>query len=201
MPAEHTNLADELVAAVERLAGVFAARSTRYALIGGLATLIRGRPRFTQDVDILLDVPQLALPGLLDDLSAAGFSLDVGVVVREYVREHMTQFQFGPVRIDWIKPVLPLYTRALRDASDFGWTEGHSVRVATAEGLILTKLVAFRPQDQVDIETLLVANRDDLDLSVIRDEWAAFADKEPARTAWLDAAVARLLPKKSGGLA
>ena len=41
------------------------------------------------------------------------------------------------------------------------WTEGHTVRVATAEGLILTKMVAFRPQDQIDIETLLTANRDD----------------------------------------
>lgn len=55
------------------------------------------------------------------------------------------------------------------------WTEGHTVRVATAEGLILTKLVAFRPQDQADIETLLIANRDEIDRAVIREEWAAVA--------------------------
>src|SRR5207248_1108055 len=84
-------------------ADVFAARSIRYALVGGLATLMRGRPRFTQDVDILLDVPQLALPGLLDDLAAAGFAFDAATVIREYVREHMTTLRFGSVRIDWLK--------------------------------------------------------------------------------------------------
>lgn len=113
MPAEHDLLADELIRAVEYLADVFAARSVRYAVVGGLATLLRGRPRFTQDVDVLLDVPQLALPGLLDALAERGFAFDTATVIREYVREHMTAFRFGSVRIDWLKPVLPLYTRTL----------------------------------------------------------------------------------------
>src|SRR5206468_3828788 len=132
--------------------------------VGGLATLMRGRPGFTQDVDILLDVPQLALPGLLDELAAHGFAFDAATVIREYVREHMTTLRFGSVRIDWLKPVLPLYARTLADASPVTWTEGHSVRVASPEGLILTKMLAFRPQDQVDIETLLIANRDEIDV-------------------------------------
>ena len=55
-------LSDELVRAVESLSEAFAARSIRHALIGGLAISMRGRPRFTQDVDFLLDVPQLACP-------------------------------------------------------------------------------------------------------------------------------------------
>ena len=97
--------------------------------------------------------PQIALPGLLDDLVERGFSLDPAVVIKEYVREHITAFSFGPVRIDWLKPVLPFYSRTIADASPLEWSEGHSIRVATAEGLILTKMVAFRPQDQMDIET------------------------------------------------
>ena len=67
MPAEHDLLPDELIRAVELLADAFAAKGIRHAVVGGLATLLRGRPRFTQDVDVLLDVPQLVLPGLLDD--------------------------------------------------------------------------------------------------------------------------------------
>ena len=86
MPIEHDVLGDELVRAVELLADVFAARSIRYAMIGGLATMLRGRPRFTQDVDILLDVPQIALPGLLEELARRGFKFDVAAVIREYVR-------------------------------------------------------------------------------------------------------------------
>lgn len=157
---------------------------------------MRGRPRFTQDVDVLLDVPQLALPGLLEELAGRGFDLDMATVIQEYVREHMTAFRFGSVRIDWLKPVLPLYARTLAEASLMPWTEGHSLRVATAEGLILTKMVAFRPQDQVDIETLMIANRDEIDLSIIRHEWSAVAVGEETRTAWLENAMARLVPPR-----
>jgi hypothetical protein len=191
MPADHDPLASELIEAVELLADVLTAKSIRYAVVGGLATLLRGRPRFTQDVDVLLDVPQLALPGLLEELARLGFDFDMATVLREYVREHMTELRYGTVRIDWLKPVLPLYSRTLADASLLPWTEGHSLRVATAEGLILTKMVAFRPQDQVDIETLLIANRSNIDLDLIRREWAAVAKGEEARTAWLEEAIAR----------
>ena len=45
------------------------------------------------------------------------------------------------------------------------------IRIASAEGLILLKLLAFRGQDQVDIENLIAAHRDTLDVDWIRAEW------------------------------
>ena len=125
-----------------------------------------------------------------------GFALDPTVVIKEFVREHVASFPFGRVRIDWLKPVLPLYSRTLADASSLEWTEGHSVRVATAEGLILTKMVAFRPQDQLDIETLLTANRDAIDVNLIRQEWSPFAATEEGRTSWLEAVIARRVVRR-----
>jgi hypothetical protein len=94
------------------------------------------------------------------------------------------------------KPVLPLYSRTLADAALLEWTEGHTVRVATAERLILTKMVANRPQDQVDIETLLTANRDTIDVALIREEWSPFAATEAERTAWLEAVIARRVVRR-----
>ncbi|WP_210420409.1 nucleotidyl transferase AbiEii/AbiGii toxin family protein [Aquisphaera giovannonii] len=179
------------MSAVESLATAFDARSVRYALIGGLALGLRGRPRFTRDVDFLLEIPQVVLPGLLEDLKERGFEIDPTEVIRQYTQEHLTSFPFGHVRVDWLRPVLPLYSRVLADATPLAWTEGHSVRVANAEGLILTKMVAFRPQDLVDIEVLLTANRDEIDIDLIREQWAAFAASEPERTDWLEAAIAR----------
>lgn len=184
------------VRAVESLAEAFAARSVRYALIGGLAFILRGRPRFTRDVDFLIDVPQVALPGLLDDLVERGFTLDPAVVIKEYLCEHITAFSFGSVRIDWLKPVLPFYARTLADARPVDWSGGRPVQVATAEGLILTKMVAFRPQDQVDITTLLTANRDAIDIGLIREEWSPFAASEPGRTAWLEGEIERLVVRR-----
>lgn len=55
-------------------------------------------------------------------------------------------------------------------------------------------MAAFRPQDQTDIEALIAANRDSLDVSLIRQEWSGVADGEDARTQWLESTLARLLP-------
>jgi len=190
MPDAPESLAGDLLAAVEILGDVFDRRRIRYALLGGLATMLRGRPRFTQDVDVLLEVPQLALPGLLDELVEQGFSLDRETVIQQFVQQHMTAFRYGVVRIDWLKPVLPLYAHALASATNLPWGEGHVLRVLTPEGLIVTKMVAFRPQDQEDIRTLLAANRDEIDGDLIRREWATVSHGEEDRTAWLEAALA-----------
>jgi hypothetical protein len=190
MPDAPESLAGDLLAAVEILGDVFDRRRIRYALLWGVATMLRGRPRFTQDVDVLLEVPQLALPGLLDELVEQGFSLDREIVIQQFVQQHMTAFRYGVVRIDWLKPVLPLYAHALASATNLPWGEGHVLRVLTPEGLIVTKMVAFRPQDQEDIRTLLAANRDEIDGDLIRREWATVSHGEEDRTAWLEAALA-----------
>jgi hypothetical protein len=64
------------------------------------------------------------------------------------------------------------------------------------EGLILTKMVAFRPQDQMDIATLVTANRDTIDVALIRAEWSPFAATEVERTAWLEAVIARRVDRR-----
>lgn len=193
MPIQTRELNSDLIRSVELLAEVFDSMSIRYALIGGLATMLRGRPRFTQDVDILLDVPQLVLPGLLEKLADRGFKIDLLTMIREYVHEQMTTCQYGVARIDLLKPVLPLYARTIANASRLQWTAGVSLPVAMAEGLILTKMVSFRAQDQADIEVLLIANRKEIDLAMIAEEWSVVSAGEEARTAWLEQTIRRLV--------
>jgi hypothetical protein len=183
----------ELVEVVRRLAVVFARRQVRHALIGGLAVGLRSRPRATNDADFIVHVPARAFPGLLEELVGAGFEIDVMAVVRRWSVEHFTDFWCGRVRVDWMQPVLPIYATVLNGAELKPWLDA-GIRVATAEGLILTKMLSFRPQDQVDIETLLIANRDEIDIGLIRREWSAVAEGEEARTAWLEDAIVRLIP-------
>jgi hypothetical protein len=47
--------------------------------------------------------------------------------------------------------------------------------------LILTKLIAFRGQDVVDIENLLAANRGALDLEFVRHQWQTVGEADDAR--------------------
>jgi hypothetical protein len=98
--------------------------------------------------------------------------------------------------VELLSDAFPIYSRTLADAEPLEWTDGHTVRVATAEGVILTKMVSFRPQDQIDIETLLTANRDTIDAQLIRSEWSPFADAEAERTAWLEAVIAKRVVRR-----
>ena len=50
-----------------------------------------------------------------------------------------------------------------------------------SESTPLSILVAFRRQDQLDIENLLAAFRSQLDLELIRREWLTIAEAEDER--------------------
>ena len=84
MSAETSGPTEPLQTALTLVIAALDRRTLRYALIGGLATGFRSRPRFTKDVDLILDVPQVALPALLDDLHAAGFTFDTMEVIRDF---------------------------------------------------------------------------------------------------------------------
>jgi hypothetical protein len=169
-----------LIEAVEELASAFDRFEIRYALIGALAAGYRSRPRSTRDVDFLLSIPSLKLPPLLDDLRSKGFDFDLAVAIREWTQEHMLVMSFRGVRIDWLKPPIPAYSHVLDRATDEPWLN-RAIRIASAEGLILLKLLAFRPQDQVDIENIVLSNRATLDLDWIRTEWKSIASLDDPR--------------------
>jgi len=170
---------NRVMGAARELAAALAGATISYALIGGLAVGVRSRPRATRDVDILIQVPQIRLPGLLRELTDRGFTIDESRVIEQYVRHHLAFFEYQGVRIDWLKPLVPCYQHVLESANTTE-TMGCSIRVASGEGLILLKLIAARTQDYADIETLLAANRNQLDLPWVEREWLTlFALDDP----------------------
>jgi len=169
-----------LQAGLTTAAEVLTRHAVNYAVIGGMAAAYRSQPRFTKDVDFLLNIPQLTLPSLLEDLARRGFTFDDMVASREWTQEHMTVLSYHGIRIDWLKPVIPAYEHVLERATEETWL-AHRIRVASAEGLILLKLLAFRTQDQLDIENLVAANRDHLDVAWIQAEWQTVAPLDDPR--------------------
>jgi hypothetical protein len=170
MADDPTPLPVPLVSALNELLDALAAHGANYALIGGIAAGLRSCLRFTEVIEFLLSVPQLRLPGLLDDLTARGFSCNVPDTVREFSQHNMAVIWYRDIRIDWLKPMLPIYQHVLDRAVLETW-HGRPMRIATAEGLILLKLLASRPQDLADIDALLAANRGRLDLAWVEQEW------------------------------
>src|SRR4051812_35273726 len=96
--------------------------------------------------------------------------------------------QFADVIVDLLQPLIPAYAHVL-DRAVNAQINGKSVRIGSAEGLIVTKLIAMRPQDEADIRELLVAYAGKLDLEFVRCEMDAFTDASDARRAKFDALV------------
>jgi hypothetical protein len=175
-----------LTQALKSLVAMFDSRSIRYAIIEGIATLQHTRIRTTDDVDVLLTVPQIAMPAMFDALEAAGFKVELPKNIQELRDDGLTTIQFGDVLIDLMRPVLPLYSHVL-DRAVATNILGQTVRVSSVDGLIVMKLVSFRPQDQADIRDLIDAYRGRLDLDYIRNELATVAERDDARWAKLEA--------------
>ena len=180
MGNESSELPHPLLEASLELAAALNQFQVRYALIGGVAAGYRTHPRFTRDIDFLLSVPQLVLPPLLEDLQRRGFEFDLLATIREWTEHHMVVLSYHGIRVDWLKSVLPAYVHVLDCATEENWL-GHPIWIASAEGLVLLKLLAFRTQDQVDIENLVAAHRDTLDLDWIRGEWQTVTSLDDPR--------------------
>jgi hypothetical protein len=180
MANDSPGVAGELLDGTLELADALNHSQLKYALIGGLAVGYRTQARFTRDADFLLVIPQITLPTLLETLAQRGFTFDDVTAIREWTQEHMTVLSYHGIRIDWLKPVIPAYQHVLDRATEENWLD-HRIRVASAEGLILLKLLAFRTQDQLDIENLVAANRDQLDVAWIQAEWQTLAGLDDPR--------------------
>jgi hypothetical protein len=117
---------------------------------------------------------------LLEDLHRRGFEFETLATIGEWTQHHMVTFSYHESRIDWLKHLITAYQHSLQRATEEKWLD-RPIRIASAEGLILLKLLAFRTQDQVDIENLVAANADQLDLDWIKSEWQNLAGLDDPR--------------------
>ena len=169
---ESRPLLARLTAAMLTVSAVFERQRVEYALIGGLSLAVHGNGRATEDADFLLHVPAIQLSRLLEAMIESGCTLDVTQAIRDWTEGGMLVITGpGGVHVDCLKAVIPVFHRILERARPEPFGE-QTVRVADAEGLLLLKLIAFRPLDQEDIRGILAANADRLDLDWVRREVA-----------------------------
>jgi hypothetical protein len=181
MPAsDASQFSHRLQEAISRSSVIFERRHVLHALIGGLAVGLRARPRTTFDVDLIVSLPQLQLPAVLDEFVEAGFAPSARELITQWNSGHMAVLWYDDVRVDWLKPVLPLYQHVI-DRSEPLTIADHPFHVATTEGLILCKLVADRPRDRADILDLLEASEANVDLAYIESEWQTIGSFDDPR--------------------
>jgi hypothetical protein len=136
----------------------------QYALIGGLAVSLHGQPRVTADVDmvILADVPQSL--SLLSRLAKSRFKPLFDGVAEVVEKSFILPLRH---RITNVKVDLALglsgFEQQLLQRAELVTVADTEITVATAEDLLLMKILAGRPQDDQDAQGLVVAQGKKLD--------------------------------------
>jgi hypothetical protein len=184
-----TALKGPLGLALRAVAEALSSLSTPGMLIGGMAVIARGVPRLTRDVDATVAAGELDARQLADAFAMHALVPRIADAV-EFANTRqvlLLRHEVSGVDVDVSLAWLPFELEAIAsaDALDLG---GIRIRVARAEDLIIYKAVAFRPQDQQDIERLLTLYGQHVDLARIRRIIGEFAEaiEEPERLAAFD---------------
>lgn len=145
-------------------------------LIGGMVVARWGEPRGTQDVDatVLADFGEER--ELLAALLRRFPSRDPDPAARaELGRLALLQASNG-VHIDLSFAAFPFEREVLDRASAWRVADGCEIRTCSPEDLVIYKLVAGRPQDLVDVTSVVRRQGRALDIARIRYWGQAFAD-------------------------
>ena len=119
---------DSLYRSAETLFSLLEEKGVSHVLVGGLALLFHADSRNTEDVDLIVALPDLqALP-------------DLHVEERN---EWFAKAAFGSLRVDLLFTENPLFALVAARHAEPRVFRGHTLRVATAEGLLLLKLYAL----------------------------------------------------------
>jgi predicted nucleotidyltransferase len=187
-------LKPSLRAAVQAVAGALSALPVAGMLIGGIAVITRGVPRLTRDVDLTIAGGPIGVDDLIDRLRTHGLvpRIDDAAAFAAANQVLLLRHEPSGVDVDLSLAWLPFELDALKAAEPLE-VAGVRVAVARAEDLVVYKAVAFRPQDQQDIERLLVLHGSDIDLTRVRRLVAEFAVAldEPERQDALEQIVRR----------
>jgi hypothetical protein len=168
------------------LAGRLDELGVPYMVIGGLANAVWGEPRSTLDIDVVVWVEERRLGEFVERLAAhfeplaedpLAFARETRVVPLRSTRG---------IRADVILGLLPFEREAI-DRAVTVEIERHGVRIATAEDLILMKIISERPRDLEDARGIALRRMDALDMEYLEpriEELARLLERPEISQRW-----------------
>ena len=182
--------------ALRELAAWLESQRIPYVLIGGIAASLLGRPRITQDIDVLAVLEEDAWEEFLTSGTRHDFRPRITECLSFARRSRVFLLRHGATGIgsDVVLAGIP-FEKDVVSRGRHTVLADLTVRLPRAEDLILMKLVAGRPRDIADVEGLIAAH-DALDWDYVRrwaGEFAAALDASEIRES-----VERLRTKAGG---
>jgi hypothetical protein len=152
-------------------------RGWRFCIIGGIAVLRWGEPRFTRDVDVTLLSAFGQEDEFIQPFLANGYSGRISDAA-DFARRNRVLLLNSPqgIPIDIALGALPFEALAVDRSSLFIFAPGCALRTCSAEDLIVQKLFAFRTRDLLDVETVVVRQQGRLDWDYIETQLGPLAE-------------------------
>ena len=129
-----------------------------FLIIGGIAVSLLTRPRTTQDIDVLSLLDESQWGEFLKNGRRFGFEARIQEVIRFAQKNRVLLLRHikSGVNIDISFGLLPFEEESMR-RKILHRIGSLNVPLPTPEDLIIMKMVAHRPQDMVDVKTILQA--------------------------------------------
>ncbi len=128
--------------------------AVEWLLVGGYAVAFHGRPRATNDIDLVLEGSPVNLARAATAL--ARFGAPANVVAAAAVMKESDVVFLGqpPLRIDLLRTIDGVDSKALFADAVVTELDGLRLRVISFDHLVANKRAAGRPQDLLDAEFL-----------------------------------------------
>ena len=139
----------------EELFGLFNRHSVRYCIIGSYAVAFHAKPRYTKDIDILIESSADNSLKVVRALEAFGFG-SLSLTVKDFrEKKKIIQLGYEPLRIDLLTSVEGLSFRRIWKNRRSGVYGKEKVHFIGLEDLVSLKRRSSRLQDKADLEILL----------------------------------------------
>jgi hypothetical protein len=150
-----------------------------YLLYGGLAAALWGEPRYTEDVDLVLFVPERHAYKFLRVAAGHGFYVEEDLAIQQIQVSGWARLPFGERKSPWHLDLTlgdsPFDKSALARKKQVELFE-RKVWVASAEDLLVYKLVSWRDRDVMDVHAI-VKRQKNLDTAYLK-KWITWWEKE-----------------------
>lgn len=132
--------------------------NVKYCIIGAYAVAFYAKPRYTKDIDILVEPSQGNARCILKALDEFGFG-EIGVSVEDLTLEgNILQLGFEPLRIDLLNKLEGFEFQDIWKNRVIGGYGSEKVYFIGLDDLIENKKMSDRPSDRIDL-ALLEKNR------------------------------------------
>ena len=139
----------------EEFLGLLNKHDVRYCIIGAFALAFHARPRYTKDLDILVEATTDNAKRLLVALGEFGFG-SLNLSVEDFItKRNIFQLGYEPVRIDIITSIKGLEFADIWKRRIQGPYGKQTVSYIDRQNLIRSKKLSNRAQDKADLELLL----------------------------------------------